>query len=164
MQDKVNKLRTNSIIRKQMVSPLSFATITVIVLVVWWMCTYSEAWWMHHSFDQNSLTVFGRNKLTVTSKLLCQAFVLPSPLSPSSCPVWASSNPLWMSVQLPAIYGEFSLFFLHHIRRPLHISHWKVSRWLWSIFFIYCSQLARSHEIVWVKQEQTHHNKPFLSA
>lgn len=65
-------------------------------------------WGMPYVWHHNSLTVFGVNKLPVTSKLLC--FPL---LSPSSCPVWASSNPLCLSMQEqePPIYGEMPFYY-----------------------------------------------------
>lgn len=43
----------------------------IIVLVISWLCMYSEACYVRSFLDHNSWTVFGVNKLTVTSKLLC---------------------------------------------------------------------------------------------
>lgn len=121
---KVNKLRANSIIRKQMVSsPLSFATITVIVLVASWMCTYSEACWIQSCFNQNSLTVFTESKLCCCARLR-HIFI------------FLSSNP--QVKQQPRMVEQaryLPFFFLHLGTHLLYVSHEKVNHSVKGHFF-----------------------------
>lgn len=100
----------------------------------YFMCVYSVACYMCCRSNRSSLTVFGVNKHTVTSKLLSFPLRYPPlpvlfghPLIRSACRCSCQSRTNHIWGKYPFVSLSLFCLVLHHVRQPLHISHVKVN-------------------------------------